>query len=159
MIPILGLKDAEGERALAWAASHSARTLEHFDGTQFERDHDALTAIFGRPDNVPLITRCGQYLYNFCRDARNLRGLWRRTTVADYLMADPRWEPLLDLDALAASDGEEWMWGSASLERKSGKSRFRPLARRQRCGRASRIRSGAPGLLADGSGCRRPRAA
>ncbi|WP_192258247.1 prolyl oligopeptidase family serine peptidase [Mesorhizobium caraganae] len=114
--PYLWLEDVEGERALAWAASQSARTLEHFGGTQFERDRGTLTAIFDRPDKIPLITRRGQYLYNVWRDARNPRGLWRRTTLAAYMKADREWELLLDLDALAASDGEDWIWGGASIE-------------------------------------------
>ncbi|MER8460737.1 prolyl oligopeptidase family serine peptidase [Mesorhizobium sp. M1300] len=116
--PYLWLEDVEGERALDWAASQSARTLERFGGTQFERDHDALTAIFDRPDRTPLIGRRGQYLYNFWQDARNPRGLWRRTTLAASMKVDPLWELLLDLDALAASDGEDWIWGGASLEPK-----------------------------------------
>lgn len=92
------------------------------------------------------MTRCGQYLYNFWRDPRNPRGPWRRTTVAAYLMADPWWEPLLDLDALA---GEDWMWGMASLERETGKSRATPVARPQRCGHRE-FDPGCLGFIADG---------
>ncbi|MER9282278.1 S9 family peptidase, partial [Mesorhizobium sp. M0522] len=114
--PYLWLEDVEGERALDWTASQSARTLGHFGVTQFDRDRDALTAIFDRPDNIPLITRRGPYLYNFWQDARNPRGLWRRTSLAAYMKVDPHWELLLDLDALAASDGEDWIWRGASLE-------------------------------------------
>lgn len=114
--PYLWLEDIEGERALDWTASQSARTLGHFGGTQFERDRDALTAIFDRPDKIPMIMRRGQYLYNFWQDAGNPRGLWRRTTLAAYMKADPQWELLLDVDALAASDGEDWVWGGASIE-------------------------------------------
>ncbi|MER8886865.1 hypothetical protein [Mesorhizobium sp. M0816] len=50
--PYLWLEDVEGERTLAWAASQSARTRGHFGGTQFDRDHDALTAISTVPDPV-----------------------------------------------------------------------------------------------------------
>ncbi|TJX19584.1 MAG: S9 family peptidase, partial [Mesorhizobium sp.] len=67
-------------------------------------------------DRIPLVTRHGQYLYNFWQDAGNPRGLWRRTTLAAYMKADPQWELLIDLDALAASDGEDWVWGGASIE-------------------------------------------
>lgn len=67
--PYLWLEDVEAERTLAWAPSQSARTLGHFGGTQFDHDHDALTTIFDRPDKVPVITRRGQYLYNFWQDA------------------------------------------------------------------------------------------
>lgn len=114
--PYLWLENVEGERALAWAASQSARTLGHFGVTQFDRDRDALTAIFDRPDKIPLITRRGPYLYNFWQDAGNPRGLWRWTTLAAYMKKHPHWELLLDLDALAASDGEDWIWRGASLE-------------------------------------------
>ncbi|MER9064877.1 hypothetical protein NKI16_33545 [Mesorhizobium sp. M0698] len=114
--PYLWLEDVEGERALDWAAGQSATTLVHFGGTQRERDRDALTAIFDRPDRIPLIRRSGQYLYNFWQDAPNPRGLWRRTTLAAYVKADPQWELLLDVDALAASDGEDWVGGGASIE-------------------------------------------
>ncbi|TIL63042.1 MAG: S9 family peptidase, partial [Mesorhizobium sp.] len=65
---------------------------------------------------IPLVTRRGQYLYNFWRDTGNPRGLWRRITLAVYMQADPQWELLLDLDALAASDGEDWIWSGASIE-------------------------------------------
>ncbi|MER9331454.1 prolyl oligopeptidase family serine peptidase [Mesorhizobium sp. M0488] len=114
--PYLWLEDIEGERALDWTASQSARTLGHFGGTQFDRDREALTAIFDRPDKMPMIMRRGQYLYNFWQDARNPRGLWRRTTLAAYKKADPQWELLLDLDAVATSDREDWVWGGASIE-------------------------------------------
>ncbi|MER8376901.1 prolyl oligopeptidase family serine peptidase [Mesorhizobium sp. M1406] len=114
--PYLWLEDIEGERALDWTASQSARTLGHFGGTQFDHDREALTAIFDRPDKIPLITRRGPYLYNFWQDAGNPRGLWRRSTLAAYMKVEPQWELLLDLDALTASDGEDWIWGGASLE-------------------------------------------
>lgn len=114
--PYLWLENVEGERALAWTASQSARTLGHFGITQFDRNRDALKAIFDRPDKIPLITRRGPYLYNFWQDAGNPRGLWRRTTLAAYMKKDPHWEVLLDLDALAASDGEDWIWRGAFLE-------------------------------------------
>ncbi|EHK54585.1 prolyl oligopeptidase family serine peptidase [Allomesorhizobium alhagi] len=127
--PYLWLEDVEGERALAWTTSQSARTLEHFGGTRFEHDRDALTAIFDRPDRIPMITRRGQYVYNFWQDARNPRGLWRRTTLAAYTKADPQWEILFDLDALAAGDGEDWVWGGASLEPERGQRAVLHLSR------------------------------
>ncbi|ESY33158.1 peptidase S9 [Mesorhizobium sp. LNJC384A00] len=127
--PYLWHEDIEGERALDWTASQSARTLGHFGGTQFERDRAALTAIFDRPDKTPQITRHCHYLYNFWQDARNRRGLWRRSTLAAYMKADPQWEALLDLDAVAVSDGEDWIWGGASIEPERRERAFLRLSR------------------------------
>ncbi|MER8722448.1 hypothetical protein NKH64_29595 [Mesorhizobium sp. M0999] len=82
--PHLWLEDVEGEQTLAWAASQSARTLRHFGGTQFDRDHEALTAIFDRPDKVPVIRRRGQYLYNSGKMPGNPHYYGAGTTLAAY---------------------------------------------------------------------------
>src|SRR5262249_10126065 len=54
--------------------------------------------------------KLGGYVYNFWRDERNPKGLWRRTTLANYRTATPDWETMLDIDALAKAEGEDWGW-------------------------------------------------
>jgi prolyl oligopeptidase len=112
--PYIWLEDIEGEAALAWVAGQNARTLARFGGARFKADTDTLTAIFDRPDNIPYVTRRGGLLYNFWQDAEHPRGLWRRTTLAAFVTDRPDWETLLDLDALAAAEGEDWVWGGSS---------------------------------------------
>jgi prolyl oligopeptidase len=41
--------------------------------------------------------------------------LWRRTTLDDYRGNNPAWEVLLDLDALAAAEGEDWVWAGSGV--------------------------------------------
>ena len=55
-----------------------------------------------RPDNIPFVVRRGPHLYNFWKDAKNPRGLWRRTTLDSFRTEQPSWEVILDVDALAA---------------------------------------------------------
>lgn len=114
--PHIWLEDIEGEAALAWVRERSQRTQVDFATAGFERDRDALTAIFDRPDRIPGIRRRGGHVYNFWTDGANPRGLWRRTTLASYRQAEPAWELLLDLDALAKAESEDWIWAGASLE-------------------------------------------
>ena len=113
--PYLWLEDIDGARPVAWADARSAATLARFGGPATEADADALAAILDRPDNIPIVIRRGAHLFNFWRDAANPRGLWRRTTLDDYRGASPAWEMLLDLDALAAAEGEDWIWGGATV--------------------------------------------
>jgi prolyl oligopeptidase len=40
--------------------------------------------------------------------------LWRRTTLDEYRKAKPQWDVLLDLDALAKAEGENWVWAGAN---------------------------------------------
>ncbi|MGJ5243128.1 prolyl oligopeptidase family serine peptidase, partial [Bradyrhizobium oligotrophicum] len=56
----------------------------------------------------PFVSRRGGLLYNQWKDAVHPRGLWRRTTMDEFRKAEPQWEVLLDLDRLAADEGEDW---------------------------------------------------
>jgi prolyl oligopeptidase len=63
---------------------------------------------------IPAIARRGDFVYNFWQDADNPRGLWRRSTLAEYRKAKPAWELLLDVDALGRSEDINWVWAGAS---------------------------------------------
>ncbi len=114
--PYLWLEEIEGEQATAWADARTTDTLARLADARYERDRDALRALLDRPDNLPVPARRGGLLYNFWRDAAQPRGLWRRTTLQSYRTPTPEWDILLDLDALAAAEGEDWVWqGAATL--------------------------------------------
>ena len=112
--PYLWLEEIGGKSALAWVEEQNARTMARFATAQFAADRDALTAIFDRPDNIPYIGRRGGLVYNFWRDADHPRGIWRRTTMDIFRAETPFWDVLLDLDALASAEGEDWVWGGAT---------------------------------------------
>jgi prolyl oligopeptidase len=55
-------------------------------------------------------------LFNPWKDAANPRGLWRVTTLESFRSNAPDWDVLIDVDALAAKEGEDWVWrGGVSL--------------------------------------------
>ena len=64
---------------------------------------------------IPYVRRRGDYLYNFWRDAANPRGLWRRTTLDSYRTDAPDWDVVIDVDALAAAEDENWVWAGANV--------------------------------------------
>jgi prolyl oligopeptidase len=109
--PYLWLEDVAGERALAWVREQNARAEKQFAADpRYEKLRAELLAIFDSRAQIPYVTRMGAHYYNFWRDARYPRGIWRRTLVEDYAKAEPPWETLLDLDALARSENENWVW-------------------------------------------------
>lgn len=112
--PYIWLEDIDGAASLAWVETQNARTLSRYAKPRFVVERDTLVAIFDRPDNIPYVVRRGGLLYNFWRDAEHVRGLWRRTTLASFQEDAPEWEVLLDLDALAVAEGEDWIWAGAS---------------------------------------------
>lgn len=112
--PYLWLEEVDGARATAWVDQQNSVTLAKFAGGRFAQDRDTLAAILDRPDNIPFVMRRGAHLYNMWKDARNPRGLWRRTTLDSFRTTQPAWDILLDIDALAASENEDWIWQGAS---------------------------------------------
>jgi prolyl oligopeptidase len=112
--PYLWLEEIDGERALAWVEAQNAATLARFGDARCAADREVLAAIFDRPDNIPLIARRGSRVFNFWKDAEHPRGLWRATSLDSFRAEQPDWEILLDLDALAAKEGEDWTWSGAS---------------------------------------------
>src|ERR1700738_3288725 len=119
--PYLWLEEVEGARALAFVERQSRLTLQKFGDAGFAGDRDTLTAIYDRPDNIPYVTRRGDFLYNLWKDANNPRGLWRRTTLEKFRGPNPAWETILDLDKLAAEESEDWLLAWAQALPRSGR--------------------------------------
>lgn len=113
--PHLWLEDITGDDALQWVEAHNAPTLADLGGERFEKMRAEALEILDTDSRIPYVRRRGEYLYNFWRDATNPRGLWRRTTLESYRTADPEWDVLLDVDALAAEDDENWVWAGADV--------------------------------------------
>lgn len=112
--PYLWLEEVEGETALAWVAGQNARTRARFADDRVTEDREALKAALDRPGRLPHVTRRGPFLYNYWTDAANPRGLWRRTRMESFRTETPEWDVLLDLDALAAAEGADWIWKGAT---------------------------------------------
>ena len=107
--PWLWLEEIEGKQALDFVERQNSLTLQAFGGKVYEHDRDVLAAIYDRPDNIPYVGRRGDHLYNLWKDAGNPRGLWRRTTLAEFRKPVPSWETVLDIDQLAANEREDWL--------------------------------------------------
>ena len=111
--PYLWLEEIDDDRALAWVEAQNAATLAQFGDARFAADRDILAAIFDRPDNIPYIGRRGPLVFNFWKDAAHPRGLWRASSLDSFRSEEPQWDVLLDLDVLAATEGEDWIWNGA----------------------------------------------
>ena len=116
--PYLWLEDVEGGRALEWVRAQNAvsetRLAADPEHAPLERD---LLAILDSDARIPMVTKRGDWLYNFWRDKAHPQGIWRRTTPSEYRKAEPQWELLLDIDALGKAEGVNWVWaGSDCLQ-------------------------------------------
>jgi prolyl oligopeptidase len=116
--PYAWLEDIDGSKALQWVRARNAETEHELVKTpDFEKTRAEILAVLDSEDRLPFIDRMGALYYNFWRDHAHPRGLWRRTTLAQYRKPKPRWETVLDLDALAKNEKENWVWHGADCLR------------------------------------------
>ena len=116
--PYIWLEDVEGEEALNWVEAQNEVSVGYLESLPtFDELNDRNLEILNSDDRIASPGLRGDHVFNFWRDATNSRGLWRRTTLDDYISGDPDWEIILDLDALADAEGEDWVWKGASCLR------------------------------------------
>lgn len=109
--PYLWLEDISGDKALNWVRTQNAVSKRELESQpDFEATRKRLLAILDSKEKIPYVSKHGAWYYNFWRDEKNVRGLWRRTTLAEFKKAQPSWETVLDLDQLAAAEKENWVW-------------------------------------------------
>ncbi|SJM53657.1 prolyl oligopeptidase family protein [Gulosibacter sp. 10] len=122
--PYTWLEDVEGERALEWARARNAEAAESLAAApEFAETRERILEVLDSSDRIPAVSKVGRHYYNFWRDDRHERGLWRRTTPESYASDRPDWETVLDLDALGEQEGVNWVWHGASILR--GDDEFR----------------------------------
>jgi prolyl oligopeptidase len=119
--PNLWLEDVAAERSLQWVRGQNAVSTGQLEATPgFKALDERLLEIFNSRERIPNVTKHGRYYYNFWRDDKNVRGLWRRTTMEEYKKTSPAWETVLDLDQLAAAEKENWVWHGYTVLEPSG---------------------------------------
>jgi prolyl oligopeptidase len=112
--PYLWLEDVQGEKSMEWVRAQNARSTAILRADpQYQSDYDAILKVMDAADRIPYGDLDHQYVFNFWQDAQHLKGVWRRTSIADYVQPAPAWEVLLDLDRLAAEEHENWVWKGA----------------------------------------------
>ena len=115
--PYLWLEEIEGQEALAWVEEQNADSLGYLEELPTFNDfYERNLLIYNSDERVAAPRLLGAFVYNYWRDADNKRGLWRRTTLDIYVSGEVAWDVVLDLDDLAESEGEDWVWkGSTCL--------------------------------------------
>lgn len=103
----MNLESIDDPAALAWAREWSDKTEARFPRPETQQK---IRELLDADDRIPFVSRRGEYLYNFWRDASHPRGIWRRRQGSE-------WEVLIDVDKLADLEGEDWVWKGVHVRR------------------------------------------
>jgi prolyl oligopeptidase len=112
--PYAWLEDVHGAKPMAWVTEQNKLSLGKLKADpRYQRNYDSILAVLDATDRIPMGGLNHGWVYNFWQDAQNPKGLWRRSRIADYQNPAPQWQVLLDVDALAKTDKENWVFKGA----------------------------------------------
>ncbi|MBH1943325.1 S9 family peptidase [Erythrobacter sp. YJ-T3-07] len=110
--PFIWLEETRSDRALKWVENENEKTVAALQtDPRFEELKAEALAIYDAEDRIPGVSFTPYGLVNFWQDAKNPKGILRRTTLESWRTDSPEWETILDVDALAAAEGKEWVYG------------------------------------------------
>ncbi|HEY8753147.1 MAG TPA: S9 family peptidase, partial [Arthrobacter sp.] len=119
------LEEIYGEAPLAWVREQNARTEDLLEDADYAALEGRILEVLDSTDRIAMVGKRGEWYYNFWKDQANPKGLWRRTTWDSYVTDSPDWDVLLDVDALAAAEGEEWVFHGATFLRPAAGEPYR----------------------------------
>ena len=109
--PYIWLEDVQGDKALNWVKQQNDASLAQLKAhASYQQVFDNTLAILNDKERIPYASERAGFYYNFWRDETHVRGVYRRTTFEEYQKASPKWEVVLDLDALAKQENENWVY-------------------------------------------------
>lgn len=109
--PYLWLEEVSSPRAMDWVKAQNSRTQAVLEADPRYRSYfDSALAIAQASDRIPYGRFRNGQIFNFWQDADHVRGILRRTSLADYRSPEPKWQTVLDLDALAAAEKANWVY-------------------------------------------------
>jgi prolyl oligopeptidase len=113
--PFIWLEQVDGAQALDWVKAENAKTANVLEmDPRYPGFFKEALDIVQAKDRIPQPHFFDGQVLNLWQDANHVRGIWRRTNLADYRKSDPTWTTVLDLDVLAKEEKVNWFWSGAN---------------------------------------------
>jgi prolyl oligopeptidase len=104
------LEDIYGEKQLTWVKAENQRTANVIEkDPRYATNQAEALKVLDSPERLAFPAFRSGVIYNTWRDADHVRGIIRRTTLDDYKSADPKWQTVVDYDALSKADNKSWV--------------------------------------------------
>jgi len=107
----LWLQEIESQQSLDWIQLRNSDSLGKLEGDpRYQPLRQAVVENYTADDRIPYVSIANGHVDNFWQDRAHVKGIWRRTTLASYTTDKPAWQTLLDIDALAREEDEDWVY-------------------------------------------------
>ncbi|MCE0557666.1 prolyl oligopeptidase family serine peptidase [Motilimonas sp. E26] len=112
----LWLEEVESQLALDWVKEQNQRSQAELEQIPvFKPFQDAILSSLENNQKIPYGTRRDGNYFNFWQDKDHIKGVWRKAAFSDFVAGKPKWETLLDLDALNKHEQANWVLGGIDV--------------------------------------------
>jgi prolyl oligopeptidase len=115
------LEDISGAKQLEWVRARNAKSLPELEATPgFPAWRARAQAILEDPRRIAYPAGAAPsgvtdtQVFNFWRDDKSVRGVWRVSPRAAFDAGKPQWTTLIDMDALEAAEKKNFQWAGAT---------------------------------------------
>ncbi len=110
--PFIWLEDIDGEKSMAWVHKQNANTAEQYKAKPMYKEmYEQALATLNNKSRVPTVSQRGEWVYNFWKDDKNPRGIYRRAKLKDFNKNDnPKWQTVLDMDQYNRDHEGTWVF-------------------------------------------------
>jgi prolyl oligopeptidase len=104
------LEEVNGEKPMAWVKAENERTAKVLGADpRFAEFQAKALKVLESPERLADPDFRAGVVYNSWQDAQHVKGILRKTSLADYQTAEPHWQTVIDYDALGKADNEKWV--------------------------------------------------
>lgn len=105
------LTDISSDRVNQFIEKENTLSLERLTkDPRFKTTQSEILSIITAKDKLPQFYFIGSNIYDFWQDKIHVRGILRKTSTEQINGGHPKWETVLDVDALSKSENKNWVW-------------------------------------------------
>ena len=110
--PYIWLEDVDAEKSMNWVLQQNKNTADQYKADPLYKDlYDQALATLNNKSRIPSVSQRGEWVYNYWKDEKNPRGIYRRAKLKDFNQNDkPNWQTVLDMDQYNIDHEGNWVF-------------------------------------------------
>ncbi len=106
------LEDIDAERSMDWVHEQNKNTADEYKSKPIYQElYDEALSTLNNKSRIPSVSQRGEWVYNYWKDDKNPRGIYRRAKIKDFNQNDhPKWQTVLDMDQYNTENEGNWVF-------------------------------------------------
>ncbi len=110
--PFMWLEDVDAEQSMDWVHQQNKNTADQYKSMPLYAElYEQALSTLNNKSRIPSVSQRGEWVYNYWKDEKNPRGIYRRAQLKDFNKnAEPKWQTVLDMDLYNAEHEGNWVF-------------------------------------------------